>query len=256
MRTALFILALLIAPRSALLSGPFFFGQQGAVATRSTSAFNPATYGAVALWGAARYETGYANNDAVGGVSDFSGNSRTATQSTAAAKPTFKAAGQVAGVSLPVLYCDGGDRLNTASFSAVASPYTIAFVAKSATTAASNAAFGSNDPSNYIGVAARPSGKWLAYANGGIDLEGGTTTTWSVVVAVFDGASSFMYVNGAKTTGSPGTGTFSNGASIGAWRTTYEPFNGHIGEWVLWSEALTDSEASAACSALRTAWGL
>lgn len=250
-----FILTLLACAKA--IGSGFFAAQQGAIGgSEAPAEFDPSDYGTVALWGGARYETSYADNDAVGTLTDFSGNSRTATQGTAAAKPTFKAAGTVSGVSLPVLYFDGGDRLNTASFTTLAQPYTIGFVAKSSTTAASNAPIGSNHPSNYNGVAARTSGAWLAYANGAVNLTGGTTTSWSVVIVVFNGTSSFMYVNGVKTTGSPGTVSFEFGAAIGAWRTSYEPFNGYIGEWVIWSTGLSDSEAASACAAMQSDWGI
>ena len=252
---------LLCSALPALHAGPFFFGQQGVVTSQGfappepISSFDPADYGAVALWGGARYETGYANNDSVSSVADFSGNSRTASQGTAAAQPTFKAAGEVAGVSLPVLYFDGGDVLNTASFTTLTQPYTVAFVAKSATTAANNSPFGSNEGTSYTGISGRTTATWLAYANAA-GFTGGTSTSWSVVVVVFDGSSSFMYVNGTKTTGNASTRSFVSGAAIGAWRATFEKFNGHIGEWVLWSEGLTDGEASAACAALQSDWGL
>lgn len=49
------------------------------------------TFGlAPALWLAPWQETGFADNDAVGTLSDFSGNARHFTQATAANKPTFK----------------------------------------------------------------------------------------------------------------------------------------------------------------------
>lgn len=257
MKLALLIWSLVIGH---CLAGPFFFGQQwaieqGVVPPEPISGFDPADYGTVALWGGARYETSYANNDAVPSVADFSGNSRTASQGTSAAQPTFKAAGEVAGVSLPVLYFDGGYVLNTASFATLTQPYTLAFVAKSATTAANNSPFGSNEGSSYTGISARTSATWLAYANGA-GFTGGTSTSWSVVVVVFNGSSSFMYVNGTKTTGDASTRSFVSGAAIGAWRSNYEKFNGHIGEWALWSEGLSDGEAAAACAALQSDWGL
>lgn len=247
-----FIITLLACAQA--LGAGFFAAQQAVIGASSSVAapFDPADYGTVALWGGARYETSYADNDAVGTLADFSGNSRTATQGTAAAKPTFKAAGSVSGVSLATLYFDSSDYVPTTSF-AQSQPFTIAVVARSATTAANNTAIGSS--SGFVGVAARTTGSWLSYAGGGITYYG-TSTGWSVIVSVFNGASSFTYVNGSKSTGSYGAGGISGGVSIGAWNTGSEKFNGHIGEWVVWSGALSDTDAAAACAALQADWGL
>src|SRR4051812_40492914 len=69
----------------------------------------------------------YANNDAVGTVTDRSGNSRNATQATAAQKPTFKTGIQN---GLPVYRFDGvDDNMATAAWTALSQPTTIFFVA-------------------------------------------------------------------------------------------------------------------------------
>lgn len=215
-----------------------------------SSPFNAANYGTVALWAGERYGSG-ADGSAVSSQTDYSGNSRTLTQAVGAAQPTRKTTG-VTGVTLPVAQFDGGDVLNTSSFTQ-AQPLTIALVCRS--TDGANI----NNPCGTVagfscGISARADATWLAYAGAGISF--GTSTSWSVIVAVFDGASSFVYVNGSKTTGNPGTGGFSAvGFQEGAWATS-QNFLGYIGEVVMWNGALSDANAAAACASLRTDWGL
>lgn len=230
---------------------PLFFGLNQAPSVAASADFDPTGYGlSVNGWWAPRKESGFADNDAIGSLTDWSGNSRTATQGTSTAKPTYKTG--VSGVSLPVSYHDGGDYLTSTSFTQ-AQGYTMALVAKSASGGANNAPFGS--AAGYTGLCARSDGKWLAYA-GGSTTTYGTSTSWSVIVAVFNGASSFIYINGTKTSGSFGTSSLSSGVALGAWNGLGEPFVGHIGEWVLWSGAMSDANAAAACAALQTQWGL
>ena len=233
-------------------AGPFFFGQQGAVSASEEPAaeFDPDSYGLTALrWYSTRTETGYGNGDSVGTMTDGGSASDNATQATSTAKPTWTSS--VSGVPHPVLAFDGGDNLRTSSFT-LAQPFTLVFVAKSTTTAANNTAIGS--VSGFVGVAARTTGQWLQYSGGSL-VYAGTSTDWTVIVAVFDGASSFVYANGTKSTGSPGAVGISGGMDLGAWNGG-ERFVGYGGEWILYSGAMTDGNAAALCSDLQTAWGL
>lgn len=84
----LLILSLLLAPCYALLSGPFFFGQQGVAASQST-AWTPASLTGLQIWLKASAISG-ADGDAVATWPDSSGNARNLTQGTAAARPTLK----------------------------------------------------------------------------------------------------------------------------------------------------------------------
>jgi len=78
-RTAISTLALAAAPA---IAGP--------VGLRLPSnEFNPMSVSGMAAWWAARKETGFSNNDAVGTVTDWTGNGLTLTQSTGSKKPLF-----------------------------------------------------------------------------------------------------------------------------------------------------------------------
>lgn len=229
---------------------PLFFAQNGASA--AATGFNPADYGPVALWSGARYETRFANNDSVDSLADFSGNGRTASQPTIGARPIWKAAGTVSGINIPVTYHDGGDFLATIGL-VIPQPYTIGIVARSATAGAVNSVIGSG--AGYTGISARNNGQWLSYA-GVLSLYHGTTTNWTTAVAVFDGASSFVYDNGTKTTGDTGSYQLYGGIVLGAWNGGAEAFNGHVAIWVVWSDRLTDAQAAAACQKMREDSGL
>lgn len=90
MKTLLLIASLLAGQ---CLAGPFFFGQQGAVAWQSspTSQYTPVAHGAASVkwWIAARKES-FADGDAVATASDWSSSAVNAMQSTSANRPTFK----------------------------------------------------------------------------------------------------------------------------------------------------------------------
>lgn len=86
MKTFLLIWPLVIGH---CLAGPFFFGQQGAVANAS-SAWSPPTTSNLALWLDAQLETSYADAASVQTPTDWSGSGNAPTQSTSAARPTLE----------------------------------------------------------------------------------------------------------------------------------------------------------------------
>lgn len=212
--------------------------------------FNPATYAGVALWGGARYLAPMADNSTVSSVADLSGNGRTATGNPLSS-PAYRVAGAVSGVALPVLSFNGSP-LATSAFS-IGQPFSLAVVARAASSSSNQGVLGGG--AQWVGISSRTNAMWLPYALGSL-VHVGNALSWSVLVAVFNGASGFVYVNGVKTSGQFGTGGMTNGIRIGSWNGPNEPFSGHIGEWVAWDAALTDQNAAAACSSLQSDWGL
>jgi hypothetical protein len=227
---------------------PLFLLQNGA----TTSSFNPNNYGLTAGgWWAPYKETGFADNDAIGTAVDFSGSSRNATQATVAARPTYKTG--VSGVSRPVAYFDAGDFLATPGITQ-SQPITLVVVARASSLLANTTPFGVEG--RYVGIAARTTGQWLIYTHTAGFVAAGPTTNWCAVVAVLNGASSFVYVNGTKTSGSASAEGILPGYSLCLGKWNGENFLGHAGEWIYYPGAMTDSNAAALCAKLQADWGL
>lgn len=248
-RGALFVPAtfgILVKSRAA---SPIFFGQNG-VSASAPADFDPTIYGLTTQgWWAARLESGLVDNDPIASLTDNSGNGRTVSQGTSSWRPTYKTG--VSGVSLPVAYFDGGDYLQ-ATYTQAQS-FTIACVAKCSGGAVYEAIVAGSP--NDAGVYGWNSGSaWATYA--GSSFTYGTKSSWTVIVSVFNGASSFAYHNGTKVTGSPGATSISTLLLLGAGYGAGSKLTGYIGEAVIWSGAMSDANAAAACASIQSTWGL
>lgn len=225
------------------LAGPFFFGQQGA-ANASTSYTYPASVvAAFTSTGSGSFSDGAAIDTltAVAG-------SGTITQGTAANRPTYIAAGGPS--SLPCWRFDGTDRLKSSAMT-ISQPFTMAVACKRT----SDPYFGGNispigADAAYVGLSSRLAGSspnpMGMYAGTAVSPTANiATNTWAIVVGVFNGASSKLFVNGAAAvTGNPGSsGTTSAGYSLGSWLN--EPWVGDICAAAVFSAALSDSDAAA-----------
>lgn len=92
---------------------------------------------------------------------------------------------------------------------------------------------------------------WTYYA-GSIRQGSAMDNNPHVVTAIFNGASSGLWVDGSSvSTAGPGAGTVTNGIQLGS----SSSFDGAIGEVLLYSSALGTSDREAVESYLRTKWG-
>lgn len=237
--------------------------QVGIVVARSqgAAAFTPLSLSPV-LWLDASQITGLSDGAAITTWTDASGNGNNITQSTAAAKPTYKTAilnGK------PVARFDGGDRLINASIS-VAQPIT-AFVVASVSASDSDAATFFDSYNNVQCIMYR--GAALDNPNK-IVIRSGPTATWGVdadnnaniLTGIWSGASSSLWKNGGTAaTGSNGTNGLS-GVSIGNIRGNPNPLIanysliGDIAEIIIYSGAMSDGNRQSVQSYLSAKYGI
>lgn len=173
-------------------------------------AFNPLTAIGwhTAFWAS---DPGWSNPGAGGSVStwrDGTNNGRNATQATGSKQPTWRAATTALG-SRPTVQGDGGDYLETASFTAINSPVSAVVIAAMTSTAAGQSLIdGPVATANnrvVIGITTGP--VWLGYA--GSVLSGGTADTNGHLFRVYatdTGSGDALSVDGAATaSGNAGT---------------------------------------------------
>lgn len=180
---------------------------------------------------------GYAGDqDPLKSVADQSGNNRTFSQSSLAAKPNLVTGGS--GINnLPAILFDGSDDLVSGSF-VLAQPLTIVGVFKITSNpsgywwqSGTGACFGSTSGNAY-------------QLNCGSNITGGSYTTGTTVIVsyVANGASSVIRVNGAQvTSGNAGTGGINTMALMGAYAGgSY--VGGLIPEYLIYNKLLSASE--------------
>lgn len=245
MKLALLIWSLIL---SHCLAGPFFFGQQGALSAQSAPAYSyPASV--VAAFTSIGSGT-FSDGAAIDTLTAIAG-SGTVTQGTAANRPTYIATGGPS--SLPCWRFDGTDRLDSSAMT-ISQPLTLAVICKrTGSTSLNRSPLGAAGTYNgLVSVNAGSSPNTFGIYAGAATAPSTTVAlnSWVIVVAVMNGSSSKLFVNGASAvTGNPGTaGTTSSGYSVGAWFN--QPWLGDICAAAVFNAALSDSEVGD----LRTHW--
>lgn len=173
-------------------------------------AFNPLTVIGwhTAFWASDPAWTNPGDGGAVSSWRDGTNNGRDATQATGAKQPTWRAATSVLG-SRPTVQGDGGDYLQTASFTAINSPVTVIVIgAFTVTTSGQNLIDGPTATStNRVVIGTTTGPVWLAYA--GAMLSGGTADTNGHMFRAYAtdaGSGDALSVDGAATaSGNAGT---------------------------------------------------
>ena len=203
--------------------------------------FNPANYGTVIVWYAARKES-YSNGASVGTVTDWSGGGHNATQTNSSAKPTFQT-NVVGGQS--VFRFNGTTNFLNATFTS-ADPMTAFIVWKSA------------NPTKYSqSILYGDSAQGNIYGSGGISTSGATLYSGSWLEVPFD-TSSFVVMTCRQTSGTEnsfinvngltsGTGTIGSGVSS-SWvigdiydHSVDEFLQGDIAEIILYNGQIDNS---------------
>lgn len=199
-------------------AGPFFFGQHGAVASSSAApaVFNPADYGTVFTWIAARKQTGLSDGDAVTTATDSSGTNNFG-QATASKKPTYKT-GILNG--LPSFRFDGVDDWLTNDVSWSPSGQTVFVVVVPSDVSGGNKRFYSQKivaQPDFLGIghlipAIQNAGTWGAFYGGTYRSTYTITTNAAVLETVIDAAGTVQtFYNG----------TASSSYSGSAWAPTF-----------------------------------
>lgn len=245
MKTLLLIWSLVLGQ---CMAGPFFFGQQGAVATSGAAAYS---WPASTLAAFESTSSGsLSDGDAIATLTSVYG-AATITQGTAAARPIYKASGGSGG--LAYWQFDGVNDQISGAITDTQS-FTLAVICKRTGSAANNKT-PIGDSGSYAGVSSRSAGgspntiglyAGSAVAPTGLNAIG----TWYLIVAVFNGASSQIYINGAAAaTGSPGTAGVGTGMCLGQWGGI-EFWTGDICAAAMFNTALSGAEVDS----LRTYW--
>jgi len=205
-----------------------------------------------------------ADGDAVATWTDHSGTSNNATQSTAANKPIYKT-NIVNGK--PVIRCNADS--GTAQYMLTANndptnPSTRIVVAKNTS---SVAGYGYRcaldvDPTTQSMLVTNPattgSGTWRAYAGAYLNSTVDAATTFKIAAAGLNGASSYIRVNGAVTSGNTGAQEATGKTSIGGSSSgdTQNSWTGDIAEVLIYNSQLTAGDAARVESYLAAKYGI
>lgn len=219
--------------------------------------FDPLSVAGCQLWlDAADASTITHSGGAVSQWDDKSGNTRHTTQGTAGRKPTTGTA-TIGGRN--VLVFDGGDVLLTPTLT-LAQPVTIYVVARLTNTGVGNGQMignTGNSPTIYAGNAI--TNYWRLYAGKDVPSAVVTDSTAHQFTAIFNGVSSFLYLDGTAILSNvnPGTpGWSSKAIPIGAGPTASVGWPGEVAEVLIYDTALGTTDRQAIESYLATKWGL
>lgn len=232
--------------------------------------FDPRQFGNLAVWLDASQQTGIVNGGAVSSATDFSGNSRHATQGTAAKQPTF-----LSGIQngLPVMRFDGSnDGLVTPSITWVGvqvsvfmvcsiSPISVSIVAELSTNFNASSAWMVSINANKTEVGHRLSAAYAVF-----DSTATATGAWHVLDYVGDGGLATNEASGWVDGDGAGTRPF-NSNTAGVNFSAHPIYIGgrgaasfftqmDMGELLVFDRALSQAEREAVEGYLTWKWGL
>lgn len=188
--------------------------------------------------------TAAGNGDPVGYVEDQSGNGKHAVSpDNSTTRPTLVA--DVYDGTRAVVRSDGSNDYLSSAIASLAQPCSISILFRKNSAAANQVPWAGN---NQIFIYAFGASAAKFHAGNDVDFNI-DVTQFNVVTAVYNGASSFIRVNAAKTTGDPGSTGFGTGLFVGGWGGTF-PFDGDFVGWALYDKALSDAE----CDDLQDYW--
>ena len=266
-------------------AGPFFFGQQGVVASHGFLPPGPIEWGPptanLVYWLSARQETAFSDGDSVETPTDWSGAGNAPTQATSSRRPTYET-NVVNG--LPVFRFDGvddrfdfsGGALDMANNQSGLTVYVVVIPATTTSAAQRNLVSISS------GTSTTQQRVLVSFSAGGgttiggrrLDTDGFSTslgsfvyaggTAW-VVTALFDWANSDLYswrntsvdiANTSYQTAGSTSNTSSLAATIGSNSAGSFIFTGDIAEILIYQESHDSTERADIQSGLMTIYGL
>lgn len=187
---------------------------------------------------------------------DTSGNSRDATQATGGLQPIYKTS--IIGTESVVRFDGTDDYLRTATFTSPGSTVTVFCVSKFNATGQRFLYDGHNTSGGRQCVFQESGNTWNMFA--GTLLSGGTTdqTTFHISVAVFNGASSKLYVDGgaALLSGNAGSGSV-DGITLGTQQNVANGFGAaDAAFWNGYNSALSLTDINRMGNYLSSRYGL
>lgn len=191
--------------------------------------------------------------DPIGAAVDLSGNGDDALQAITANKPTYRTSVQN---GLSVTQCDGGDELRTAGDVSAGTDETIFSVAANAADPLTGTICGYTSTNRlfYASVLNRIT---YRYNSSSLNFGGHIQTNWHYIAGSHTGGVSRMFVDGVERlpTGAVADAIRTARFSIGS-RGTADFLTGDIGEIIVYSRALTDSERQQVEAYLASKWGI
>jgi hypothetical protein len=185
---------------------------------------------------------------------DISGNNRHATQGTGADQPTFETNVQnglpvVRFVAASTHMLETGVELTQPAVTMVAA------VSPNDTAANKSIVQGSTATTGDAAFFFTSTEQITAYAGTARTDTGGSVSGFTVVAGVWNDASSWAYrgTDGTEVTGTTGTRTFTN-LQIGAGPTLSNPFDGDIGEIIIYASALSEANVNTIAAEMETRW--
>jgi hypothetical protein len=206
--------------------------------------FSPAKISNLVGWWPAYGITGLSDDDVIGTFPDQSGNGNDLTQATAGKKPLYKVNVKN---GYPTVRFDGADDYLQGAFGAtIAQPVTY-FIALRIITAASNKyIMAGDDATNRVDMYSDSSTNcWSVYAGGGVVSLTVVDTNWHYVIAIFNGASSSIRLDGsAIRSGNVGTNSL-DGLTLGAYSTGANNMNLDMIDSGVYSKVVSGAELTA-----------
>lgn len=201
-----------------------------------------------------------ADGQVVGAWADKSGNGYDVTQATAGNKPLYKAAIK-AGRS--VIQCVSNDYLVGAFGAPLTQPFTTLVVAKLDAAYVNDnnnrILFDGNDATNRVLIykdGSTAPDSWGIWADSGV-TDGNASANWTLFDALYNGASSQMWVNGASAlTGNPGAKVL-DGITVGGYYVgSSVMWSGYIAEVLVYDVALTVAQRQQVELYLNNKWSV
>jgi hypothetical protein len=237
----------------------------GPGASGGAAAFSPSDVAGLALWldasdittlwqDSGRTTPVTADTDPVGAIDDKSGNARHATQAVAGSRPTYRTAqfGAVAAMDF-----DGiADFLTSTAFT-LTQPGVVFVVVDADVNVSFNSVVDSATAGSRwdVGHENSVTPKWFMFA-GSVATAGEYDQNPHVLVALFNGASSNLRVDGgAGTVLNPGAQS-TNTPRIGADDGSTSFFDGRVGEVLFYDSSLSVANINAVGEYLATKWGI
>ena len=215
------------------------------------SIFSPLDLSSLTAWYSAQRQTGYTNGAAVTSATDFSGNGRTLVNSTVASQPAFS----TGGINNRPSFTFTVDVLRYSFGSSLSQPFTMAGVAI-ATLAADTRMIDGGDGNLNRCVVYVDAGNHRMFAGVVSSAEAVSTGAAFKFVAVFNGANSRYYINNtAFVATSPGAQGIDR-ITFGADQAEVSPWAGEIGEYLIYSAALSSAQCEQLKDYFNAQWGL
>jgi len=206
-------------------------------------------------WGIAYAAVPSADNDSVAVWPDLSGNNNHLTMDTAASQPLFKTA--ILNSRPAMLFDNTDDQLSLTAFASgtLSQPMTYFLVAKLVAVHPSGYQFiVDGQATGRSTIYVNPSLTWGLYAGTESNAAGAADTNNHLFAALFDGASSKLWVDGGSgVTGNPGA-TAMDGVRMGY--NPVSPGNCYVEEFIVYDAGLTTADVNRVGRYLSAKYGL